>query len=174
MCNNVPGQERVKQGAKLMSEPQIYTADDVGTSGFCIGVRSATEGMFQALKAPHHRRLAREEVTPICVPMDDFIADALRQLYGVGAAPSNEGYFAVTPKITGCAYDSPGRPDAEPGWARVRLASVDGQVRHTDLCAPSILIAPNGALLFRESDREKVRRVSLRQALELAVEGAQQ
>lgn len=156
-----------------MTEPQIYTADDVGASGFCIGVRSAVEGMNQVVKAPALRSLARHEVTPVEVPLDEFLADALA-LFCVGAEPSNEGYFAVTPKITGCAYDRQGRLDAEPGWGRVRLASVDGQVRHTDWCAPSILIAPNGALLYRASDRNKVRRVSLGQALEMAIEWAQQ
>lgn len=97
----------------------------------------------------------------------DFVGDALEHLAGATAA--NTGYFAVG-GLVACLHDTMGRQGAETGWHRWRLPSVDGVARANDRTAPSVLLAPNGAILWRKSDTKAAHRVTLAELIERAVE----
>lgn len=112
---------------------------------------------------PGHRRLRREEITPVSTPWPEYIAN-LAQFSGVDAIVASFGVFLIAERVRVCHSDPLGRPasEVEPGWHCVKLSSVDGKARPHDRQAPQILISPDHRcfILQPEGDLKKQRRVT--------------
>lgn len=111
------------------------------------------------------RSLRKEEITPVEVPLHEFLGDLIAE--ACGGIPMHGGAWAFG-RVRVCRRDELGT-GAEPGWFRWRAPSADGIVRAFDWDAPWVTRSPSGALFWCQKGKNPLR-VTLGQMLDRCID----